>query len=180
MAIFKSDNTPKLSQVLVEELEPLLEAAKDSPQSQARLLYTRQRIQNSLVHKDFYRNITAITALFSANQEDFIVAKYYVKIHLEQPKDGFALEVKEAFIKFKEGERVNAEYLIKKHNYNKLNIKILLIKIKTFDCFYTTDAYQALMSQALRDVGTKGYLAPNVMAIMAEFNSKRGDHDKAQ
>jgi hypothetical protein len=35
------------------------------------------------------------------------------------------------------------------------------------------------MSQALRDTGTKSYYTPNVMRVMADFNSKRGDHEKA-
>lgn len=34
------------------------------------------------------------------------------------------------------------------------------------------------MSQALREAGTKAYKSSNIMTLMADFNSKKGEHDK--
>ena len=53
-----------------------------------------------------------------------------------------------------------------------------MVKIKKFPSFFKADAYQNLLSQALRDAGTKSYKSPNIMTLMADFNSKKGDHDK--
>ena len=89
------------------------------------------------------------------------------------------MEFKTCFNIFKEGERVNEEVLVKEHKYSKMSIKLLMRKIKEYYAMYGMEAYQSLMSQALRDVGTKSYHTPNVMTIMAEYNSKKGDHEKA-
>jgi hypothetical protein len=78
----------------------------------------------------------------------------------------------------KEADRVNDVELVQKHNYKKLSYKILAAKIKKYASFYKPDVYQNLLSQALREAGTKGYKSPNVMTLMADFNSKKGDHDK--
>jgi hypothetical protein len=72
-----------------------------------------------------------------ANQDSFEVAKYFVKIHLNVPKDGFLIDAKEAFIHNRAAEKVNDEQLVKKHGYSKLTLKINLIKIKCFDMFFT-------------------------------------------
>lgn len=45
--------------------------------------------------------------------------------------------------------------------------------------FFKPEAYQQLLSQALRDAGTKTLKTPKVLALMADFNSKKGDHEKA-
>ena len=49
--------------------------------------------------------------------------------------------MKKSFNYFKEAERVNQECLNKKHNYNKLNIKILFTKIAYFDSMYSVEVY---------------------------------------
>ncbi len=46
--------------------------------------------------------------------------------------------------------------------------------------FFTQTKFQQLTSSALSTVGLKGTHAPNVMSVLAEQNSKKGDHDKAQ
>jgi tetratricopeptide (TPR) repeat protein len=69
--------------------------------------------------------------------------------------------------------------LVKVHKYNKLATKIQLVKIKSFDMFFTPARFQQLTSSLLSSVGTKGTNAPNVMAVLAEQNSKKGDHEKA-
>jgi len=124
--------------------------------------------------------LIAIKALYDAHPEIFEVAKYFVKIYINVPKDGFLLDAKQAFTYFKQAEKVNEEALIKKHKYTKLTNKIHLIKIKNFDMFFNQTKFQQLTSTLLSCVGTKGINTPNVMTVLAEQNSKKGDHDKAQ
>lgn len=68
--------------------------------------------------------------------------------------------------------------LVKKFKYTKLNLKLILIKIKNYSNFYKGDMFQNLLSQGLREAGVRQYYSPNVLAYMAEFYSKRGDSDK--
>lgn len=77
-----------------------------------------------------------------------------------------------------EADRINTEVLNAKFNYDKLNFKILYIKIKIYGAFYKPQQYQNMLSQALREAGTKGYKSSNIMTLMADFNSKKGEHDK--
>jgi hypothetical protein len=46
--------------------------------------------------------------------------------------------------------------------------------------FFTEQRFQQLTAGILSTVGTKGLYAPNVMSVLAELNSRKGDHDKAQ
>ena len=123
--------------------------------------------------------IKKISALYKLHPDSFEVTKYFVKIHSNVPKDGFLLDSKQAFNYFKEAEKINEEQLVKVHKYNKLSLKIQLIKIKYFDFFFNQVKFQQLTSGILSIVGTKGLNAPNVMTVLAEQNSKKGDHDKA-
>lgn len=56
-------------------------------------------------------------------------------------KDSFVMDGKRAFIWFREAEKVNDEILIGKHKYDKLRIKLLLTKIKNYDCYYKPEVY---------------------------------------
>lgn len=55
-------------------------------------------------------------------------------------------DVKVAFLSLKEAEKVNETVLNNVFKYIKLNLKILLTKVKYFGAFYKQDAYQALLS----------------------------------
>lgn len=93
--------------------------------------------------------------------------------------DGMSLEVKSAYNHFKEAEKVNQEVLNKIYNYNKLNLKLLLRKLKHYNMMLKPEDNQVLLSKALREAGTKSYFSPNVLTLMADFNSRKGDHEKA-
>jgi len=121
-----------------------------------------------LTFKNQLDNIQKITAELKSNPDVFEVAKYFVKIHTSVPKDGFMLDAKQAFLYFKEGERVNEEFLVKKHHYSKLTNKLMIIKVKNFDMFYSQAKFQLLTSAALSSVGTKSHNAPNIMTVLAE------------
>lgn len=86
--------------------------------------------------------IKKISALYKLHPDSFEVAKYFVKIHSNVPKDGFLLDSKQAFNYFKEAEKINEEQLVKVHKYNKLSLKIQLIKIKYFDIFFNQVKFQ--------------------------------------
>ena len=88
------------------------------------------------MYHDTLRNQKRIKELYSENSSDFIVTKYFVKINLMMSKDGFTVELRQAFLAMKEAEKVNEEKLVKVHKYNKLNLKILMIKVKNFEIFY--------------------------------------------
>jgi hypothetical protein len=94
-------------------------------------------------------------------------------------KEGFLLDIKQSFKCLLKAERVNSEDLVAVHQWEKLNIKLQLIKIKHFDMFFTQPKFQQLTSTLLISNGVKGYYSPNVMTVLAEQNSKKGDHDKA-
>jgi hypothetical protein len=130
-------------------------------------------------HPNVSRNIGPIKELYNQNPEDFYLARFYVKTLIRQHRDSLISDLKQSFNDLKEAERINDEILVKKHNYNKLNNKFLTNKIKYYDMFFQPDKFQNLMSQALRDIGMKTYKTSTVMAVMAEYNSKRGDHEKA-
>ena len=66
----------------------------------------------------------SIDALQKANPESFEVAKYYVKVHINVPKDGFLLDAKQAFKLFREAERIHEEVLVKKWKYTALITKL--------------------------------------------------------
>lgn len=78
------------------------------------------------------------------------------------------MDAKEAFNYVRAGEKANEEYLVKKHNYGKMTLKINLIKIKCFDMFYPQTKFQQLTSSVLSTVGLKGTNAPNVMTVLAD------------
>lgn len=88
------------------------------------------------------------------------------------------MDAKQTFRYFQAAESVAESHL--KEACPKLIRKIQLIKIKTFDMFFTEQRFQQLTAGILSTVGTKGLYAPNVMSVLAELNSRKGDHDKAQ
>ncbi len=45
-----------------------------------------------------------------------------------------------------EADKINTEVLVGKHNYTKLNFKILYIKIKIYGAFYKSEQYQSMLS----------------------------------
>lgn len=132
----------QLGKALVTLVRPALEVSKESMSAHARLIYAYQRITTALALKEQNTQLKEVAQLLKDNQESFAVAKYFVKTHLNVPKDGFLMDAKEAFVYVKEAERVNEEFLVKKHGYNKLSIKIHLIKIKNFDMFFTQTKFQ--------------------------------------
>jgi tetratricopeptide (TPR) repeat protein len=146
----------------------------------ARLLYAQQRIVALLAFKDQMSILGQIKSLLEEHPDSLEVAKYFVKIHLSVPKDGFIIDAKEAFNFVRAAERVNEESLVKRHRYSKMTTKINLIKIKSFDVFYNQGKFHQLTSSVLSTVGLKGTNAPNVMSVLADQNSKKGDHEKAQ
>lgn len=182
LVLNKSFNITLLGNAYVTYVErALLQAnAEGNVSAEARLLYATQRITTALAWKDQTSVLKRISALMTANPDSFEVAKYFVKIHLNVPRDGFLLDAKQSYNYVKEAEKVNEEQLIKKHHYQKLTTKLQLAKIKNFDMFFTQHKFQQLTSQVLSSVGTKGINAPNVMSVLADQNSRRGDHDKAQ
>jgi len=89
------------------------------------------------------------------------------------------MDLKNCLFYLREAEETNTEILNTVYKYNKLNLDILLTKVKHFGTFFKQDVYSNMLSQALRDAGTRSYQSPNVLTLMAEFNSKKGDHEKA-
>ncbi len=86
-----------------------------------------------------------ITEIYNQHKDDFTVTKYYVKVLTYQPKDSMFIDLKIAFLDLKEAEKINKEVLIAEHNYRKLDLPILLKKIKSFSNFYKQDEFQTLM-----------------------------------
>jgi hypothetical protein len=87
-------------------------------------LYAKQRVTTALAFKDQLGAVNAISDLLKANPEVLEVAKYYVKIYINVPKDGFLIDCKQSFLLFKEAQTVNEDFLIKKHKYSKLSTKL--------------------------------------------------------
>ena len=131
----------------------------------------------ALAFKDQRSSIEQISALRESHPDSFEVAKYFVKVHINVPKDGFIIDAKQTFNYFLAAEKVAEEISAK---CPRLVRKIQLMKIKTFEMFFTEQRFQQLTAGILSTVGTKGLHAPNVMSVLAEQNSKKGDHDKAQ
>lgn len=127
-----------------------------------------QRVISALQNKDQVYPKTEVKKLYDTNSENFEVVKYFVKIHINFTRDGYMLDVKQCFLQLLEGEKVNEQILVQKFSYSKLSSKILLIKIKTFEFFYTVSKFQQLTAAALRNVGTKSMQAPNIMSVLAE------------
>lgn len=72
---------------------------------------------------------------------------------------------------FREGERINSEFLAKPFKYEKLTKKILLKKIYYFQQFINNEQYQQLTGQAMREIGLKTTKTPYIMAVLAEYYS---------
>jgi hypothetical protein len=80
----------------------------------------------------------------------------------------------------KEADHLNESVLVKQFKYQKLVPKIALTKVKSYDPFFNQAKIQQLTSQILSVAGVKGPYSATVMAVLAENNSKKGDHSKAQ
>ena len=94
-------NISEASQALAEEVESLLAQAQGNVEAQARIIGSRQLLDECFLHKDFERNLKAIDLLFTDNQTNQTVAKNYVKVRLNLPQEGMCFELKENFIYLK-------------------------------------------------------------------------------
>ena len=115
----------------------------------------------------------------SENPESLIISKYLVKILLKVNSDGFLIEGKVAFQLTQEADEVNDHVLVKKFNYNKLTQKIQLHMIKHYDSFFTQSKFTQLTTRLMSTVGVKSIHTADVMTILADQSSKKGQQDKA-
>jgi len=133
----------------------------------------------NILHQDTVEKANEIKKVYENHKDNQKVVKYYVKSMSNSPYDGSLCEVKCSYLAFKEAEKVNEEELVKKFNYNELTQKLLYTKVKHYPQFFKQDAFQNLLSQALRDAGVKTYRTPGVITLMADFNGRKGDFDNA-
>ena len=89
------------------------------------------------------------------------------------------MEGKQAFTIILKAEKFNEDILIKQFKYRKLEIKIQLIKIRYFDPFFQQQKFQQITSQLMSAIGLKGPFTSTVMTVLADQNSKKGQHEKA-
>ena len=181
ITLYKSYDLVGLGRVYLQDLKPTYEQAvkENDTLSQARLLYAMHRVAALLQFKDQSTPRAALKALLEQNKDSFQIAKYFVKSYIKFSIDGYLMDFKETYMLFKEGEAVNEKYLVQLHNYEKLNNKILLIKIKLFELFFTHANFQQLTATAMRNMGTHSVYSPNIMACLAELYSKKGEESKA-
>eukprot|EP00347_Sterkiella_histriomuscorum_P010167 403377348 len=161
------------------DLPNLKEEVKGNPQALARAIHAQSNLDTLIVYHGLGRSQQEIRDLQMKHDADFVIAKIKVKVMMDTPKDGSQIEFKTCYHYLLEAEEINTEILNGIYKYNKLNLKILLCKVKHFGVLYKQEVYQSLLSQALRDAGTKSYESPNVLTLMADFNSKKGEHEKA-
>ena len=181
ITLYKSYDLVGLGRVYLQDLKPTYEQAvkENDTLSQARLLYAMHRVAALLQFKDQSTPRAALKSLLEQNKDSFQIAKYFVKSYIKFSIDGYLMDFKETYMLFKEGEAVNEKYLVQLHNYEKLNNKILLIKIKLFELFFTHANFQQLTATAMRNMGTHSVYSPNIMACLAELYSKKGEESKA-
>jgi tetratricopeptide (TPR) repeat protein len=55
----------------------------------------------------------------------------------------------------------------------------MMRKIQFFQSFIKPEEFTRLMAQAMREIGPKNKKTPNLMREFAEYNSRKGDLDKA-
>lgn len=177
LVAYKAWDLRRLGNFYDQRVKPLLSQEELPTEVKARLLYAQQRVRVALAFKDQRSGIDQVTGLREAHPENFEVAKYFVKVHINVPKDGFIIDSKQTFRYFLAAEKVAEEI---NSRCPRLVRKIQLMKMKTFEMFFTEQRFQQLTAGILSTVGTKGYHAPNVMSVLAEQNSRKGDHDKAQ
>eukprot|EP00347_Sterkiella_histriomuscorum_P014405 403360989 len=161
------------------DLPNLKEEVKGNPQALARAIHAQSSLDTLIVYYGLGRSQQEIRDLQMKHDADFVLAKIKVKVMMDTPKDGSQIEFKTCYHYLLEAEEINTEILNGIYKYNRLNLKILLCKVKHFGVLYKQEVYQSLLSQALRDAGTKSYQSPNVLTLMADFNSKKGEHEKA-
>ncbi|CDW73541.1 tpr repeat-containing protein [Stylonychia lemnae] len=173
----KTQSILKASQVLVTEIKHYFDLAQDNPRAKARIIYAQSILEVRVHIVDFLRSINQISELHKSHPNDLVVSKFYVKILVCSPKDG-VIELKQCLQYLNQAIKINNQVLNKENNYKKLNLKILLTQCKHFSHLYKQNDYQNLLSQAMRDAGTKSMNSPNVLFLMADFNSKKGDQEK--
>jgi hypothetical protein len=102
LVLQKAYNSKELGRAYVRYISLALAEAKAAGDvsSIARLLYAKQRITNSLNWRDQTSVFDEVTKLLEENPESFDVAKYYVKIHVNVPKDGLLVDAKQAYLLF--------------------------------------------------------------------------------
>ena len=78
-----------------------------------------------------------------------------------------------------EADSLNDQVCVSKFGYQKLTQKIQLHKIKHFDQFFTQNKFTQLTSRVMSTVGVKSIHTSDVMTILADQSSKKGQQDKA-
>jgi len=134
LVAYKAWDLRRLGNFYDQRVKLLLTQDELATEVKARLLYAQQRVRVALAFKDQRSGIDQVTALRQAHQENFEVAKYFVKVHINVPKDGFIIDSKQTFRYFLAAEKVAEEI---SSRCPRLTRKIQLMKMKTFEMFFT-------------------------------------------